>query len=119
VLKPGGWLYVSEPVYAGPLNELVRIYNDEGVVRAQAQAALDRAVAGGRWRQVGEYRFETPVHFADFADFEHRMMRPSFADHRIDADQLARTAALFAPHQRPGGAHFARPMHVRLLRRVA
>ena len=44
VLRPGGHLYVSEPVYAGPLNELVRLFNDEGVVRAAAQSALDEAL---------------------------------------------------------------------------
>ena len=49
VLRPCGWLYVSEPVYAGQLNELIRLFNDEGEVRAAAQAALDRAVASGRW----------------------------------------------------------------------
>jgi len=119
VLKPGGWLYVSEPVYAGALNELVRVFNDEGVVRAEAQRALDRAIAGGRWVQAAEHRFETPVHFADFADFERRMMRPTFADHAIDEERLARTAALYAPHQGPDGARFMRPMHVRLLRRCA
>ncbi len=48
VLRPGGYLYVSEPVYAGPLNEIVRLYNDEGVVRAAAQAALDRALSAPR-----------------------------------------------------------------------
>ena len=40
VLKPGGTLYVSEPVYAGPFNEIVRIFHDEGVVRAAAHDAL-------------------------------------------------------------------------------
>ena len=49
VLRPGGWLYVSEPVYAGALNELIRLFNDEAEVRAAAQAALDRAVASGLW----------------------------------------------------------------------
>jgi SAM-dependent methyltransferase len=47
VLRPGGWLYVSEPVHAGALNELIRIFNDEDRVRAAAQAALDRAPACG------------------------------------------------------------------------
>ena len=43
VLRRGGHLYVSEPVFDGALNEVVRVFNDEGVVRAAAQAALDAA----------------------------------------------------------------------------
>ena len=117
VVHPDGWLYVSEPVYDGPLNEIVRAYNDEGVVRAAAQQALDRAVASGRWRTADERRFVTPVRFRDFEDFERRMMRPTFADHRIDDAMLERVRALYAPHQRDDGATFVRPMHVRLLRR--
>ena len=45
VLKPGGHLYVSEPVYAGPLNRIVRLFNDEGPVRTAAQHALDQVPA--------------------------------------------------------------------------
>jgi len=117
VLRPGGHLYVSEPVYAGPLNELVRLFNDEGVVRTAAQSALDEALRGGTWQQVAERRFATPVVFKDFADFEQRMMRPTFADHRIDDAKLAQVGAAFAPHCAAQGACFTRPMHVRLLRR--
>ncbi|WP_312843701.1 class I SAM-dependent methyltransferase [Diaphorobacter nitroreducens] len=119
VLRPGGHLYVSEPVYEGALNEIVRLYNDEGIVRAAAQAALDRALAvRGTWEQVAQRRFDLPVHFEDFAQFERRMMNPTFADHRIDAPLRERVAAAFAPHCTMQGAHFVRPMHVRLLRRV-
>jgi SAM-dependent methyltransferase len=118
VLRPGGHLYVSEPVYAGPLNELIRHFNDEGVVRAAAQAALDEALRSGPWTQLAERRFAVPVRFADFADFERRMMRPTFADHHIDAAMLATVGAAFAPHCGPDGAHFTRPMHLRLLRRA-
>lgn len=117
VLRPGGWLYVSEPVYAGALNELIRPFNDEGVVRAAAQAALDRALASGNWQAAAEQRFETPVRFASFDEFEQRMMRPTFADHGIDAAMIERVRALYLPHQRADGAHFTRPMHVRLLRK--
>ena len=119
VLCPGGHLYVSEPVYAGPFNELIRLFNDEGVVRAAAQAAVDDALRSGLWTQVAERRFAMRSRFADFADFEKRHMRPTFADHRIDDAMLAKAGAAFAPHCGPDGAHFLRPMHVRLLRRQA
>jgi SAM-dependent methyltransferase len=118
VLRPGGHLYVSEPVYGGAFNEVIRVFNDEGVVRAAAQAALDEALRSGAWVQVAECRFEMPVRFRDFADFEQRMMRPTFADHRIDDDKLAAARAAFEPHVGPDGARFTRPMHVRLLRRL-
>jgi SAM-dependent methyltransferase len=119
VLRPGGWLYVSEPVYAGPLNELIRLFNDEREVRDAAQRALDDALRSGAWEAAAERRFATPVHFDDFADFEQRMMRPTFADHRIDDAMLAAVRERFAPHAGPQGASFTRPMHVRLLRRRA
>jgi SAM-dependent methyltransferase len=119
VLRPGGHLYVSEPVYAGPFNEVVRLFNDEGVVRAAAQAALDAALrSGGPWTQVAERRFAMRSRFADFDDFEKRHMRPTFADHRIDEAKLAEVRAAFVPHCGPQGAHFLRPMHVRLLQRA-
>jgi SAM-dependent methyltransferase len=117
VLRPRGYLYVSEPVYGGPLNEVIRLFNDEGVVRAAAQAAVDAALGTGVWEQVAQRFFETPVSFKDFADFEQRMMRPSFADHRIDDAKLAAVGAAFARHMGSDGAHFTRPMHVRVLRK--
>ncbi len=118
VLRPRGLLYVSEPVYAGPLNVVVRLFNDEGVVRAAAQAALDAALARGAWETVAERRFEVPVHFADFADFELRMMRPTYADHHLDEAKVRTVESAFRPHCGADGAHFTRPMHVRLLRRT-
>jgi SAM-dependent methyltransferase len=118
VLRPGAFFYVSEPIYGGALNALVRLYNDEGVVRPAAQAALDRALAsGGRWEALAERRFAQPVHFADFDDFAQRMMFPSFADHQIDDALLAQARAAYAPHQRADGASLVRPLHVRVLRR--
>ncbi len=119
VLRPGGYLYVSEPIYAGPMNEVIRLFNDEGVVRAAAQAALDAALLTGAWEAVTERRFATPVQFRDFADFEQRMMRPTYADHQLDDAKIATVRAVFEPHCGPDGAHFTRPMHVRLLRRRA
>jgi SAM-dependent methyltransferase len=118
VLRTGGHLYVSEPVYAGPFNDVIRLFNDEGVVRAKAQAALDDAIRSGAWVQAAECRFQMSVRFRDFADFEERLMRPTFADHHLDDAKVREVRAAFEPHLRGGGAHFVRPMHVRLLRRL-
>ena len=118
VLRPGGYLYVSEPVFGGEMNEVVRLFNDEEAVRAAAQAALDTALSSDVWEQAAERRFDMTVRFRDFADFEQRLMRPTFADHQLDEAKVAEVAAVFARYSGPEGAVFRRPMHVRLLRRV-
>jgi SAM-dependent methyltransferase len=117
VLRPDGHLYVSGAGVCGSFNDVVRLYNEEGAVRAAAQAALDEALKSDDWAQVADVRFEMPVHFKDFAAFEQRMMRPTFADHQIDEMKLAQVRAAFAPHCGPQGASFSRLMHARLLRR--
>jgi hypothetical protein len=59
-----------------------------------------------------------PVHYADFNEFEQRMMRPTFADHALTDELIQCVSVAFAPHCGPQGADFVRPMHVRLLRRM-
>lgn len=118
VVKPGGWFYVSEPIFGGALNEIVRLYNDENTVRRAAQAALDRALASGQhWEATTERRFAQPAHFKDWAEFEQRMLYPSFVDHYITPTLADRVRAAFLKHMTADGAHFVRPLHVRLLRR--
>lgn len=116
VLRPGGWLYVSEPVYAGPLNEIMRLFNDEGVVRAAAQQALDAALLNGSWQAAAERRFAMPVYFTDFASFEKRMMQPTYANHQIEAPLREAIRQRFESNMGPDGVRLTRPMHVRLLR---
>jgi len=119
VLRPGGMLYVSEPVFAGSLNEVIRLFNDEQTVRAAAQDALRRAEASVRWEAAGEVWFETLVQFRDFEQFCQRMIDVSFAERRLDEATLAEVRRRFEPHMTPEGARFVRPMRVNLLRRRA
>ena len=44
VLRPAGLLYVSEPVYAGGFNDIVRLFHDEKAQRTAAYRALIEAV---------------------------------------------------------------------------
>lgn len=118
VLRPGGHLYVSEPMFEGSLNQVTRLYNDEQTVRAAAQSTLDTAIANGTWTEVARRHFVVPVHFADFADFEIRMVQQTYADHRLSADTLARVRQTFEPNLGATGADFLQPMFVRLLQPV-
>jgi ubiquinone/menaquinone biosynthesis C-methylase UbiE len=117
VLKTGGLLYVSEPVFAGELNEVIRLFHDEQTVRRAAYAAIGRAVESGDWEQVVETTFDMPVVFRDFADFEQRIIQVTFADHRLDEATAALVRQRFDQHMGSSGAHFVRPMRVNLLRK--
>lgn len=65
VARPGGTVYVQEPIAAGGFFELLRLVDDETEVRALAQAALARAGAAGL-RLERELRFDAPIALPDF-----------------------------------------------------
>jgi ubiquinone/menaquinone biosynthesis C-methylase UbiE len=117
VLVPGGLLYVSEPVFAGPFNEIVRLFHDEEVVRKAAYAALQRAISTGLFSCVTEKSFDTPLAFADFDDFFKRIVKVTHSDLTLTGERLAEVQRRFAGHVGAGGARFVRPMRVNLLRK--
>ncbi len=117
VLVPGGVAAFSEPVYAGEFNALMTIFHDEKRVREAAFAALGRAVAAGRFELVAE-RFHTAERrFADFADFERRMIGVTHTAHRLTPEQLDAARERFARTATPEGALFHQPMRVDVLRK--
>ena len=117
VLKPGGWLYVSEPVFAGELNDVVKLFHDEERVRAAAYDAVKRAPRDGVLREEREIHFMAPVAFRDFAEFENKTIRATHTHHHLSDELLARVRAQFERHMTPDGAKFIRPMRVNLLRK--
>ena len=119
VLVPGGLLYVSEPVFAGAFNEVVRLFHDEGAVRAAALDAMRRAVAGGLFEEVDERHFDMPLAFRDFDDFFDRIVRVTHSDITLKGERLEEVRRRFEAHMTPSGARFVRPMRVNLLRRPA
>jgi SAM-dependent methyltransferase len=117
VLRPGGWLYVCEPVYAGAYNDVMRLFHDEGRVRELALQAIERAVVSGMFRRRRRVEFSTPVSFVDFEDFRRRKMNPSHSALSFDAATLQAVRATFEAHLAPRGAHFSCPMRVDVLSR--
>ncbi len=115
VLSPGGWLYVSEPVFAGDFNEVMRVFHDEERVRAAARVALGRAAGRGRLQPAGERLFDAPIAFRDFEDFLDRMVRVTHTDLDLAGARLEEVRRRFGAHLGPGGARFERPMRVSLM----
>ena len=119
VLRPGGLAYISEPVYAGAFNDLLRLFHDEKRVREAAFEAVRQSVAAGRLELVRQIFFAAPAHYESFAAFEDRMIRVTHTEHRIDDGLYRRIREGFQSHMTPDGAHFLNPTRVDLLRRPA
>lgn len=115
VLADGGWLYISEPVYAGEFNEVMRLFRDEGVVRAAAYEAIGRAGRSGRWGLMTEAIVDVPLRFRDFDDFFERMaVRAGMS---VPDDVLPAVRERFGRSLGDDGARFLRPLRVNLLRK--
>jgi SAM-dependent methyltransferase len=119
VLVPGGLAYISEPVFAGEYNEIMRIFHDEERVRAAAFAAIAHSVESGALEFVTERFFNTPLRFDDFAHFEDRVLGVTHTQHRLTESQLGAVRERFMRHVTPQGVKFLQPMRVDLLRKPA
>jgi ubiquinone/menaquinone biosynthesis C-methylase UbiE len=118
VLKPGGLAWISEPVYAGEFNEILRLFHDEKRVREAAFAAVRKAVEDGRFALVKQRFFSTPGHFDNFEQFEERVIRVTHSDHRLSAELLDTVRNKFAAHLTAQGANFRNPLRVDILRKA-
>lgn len=118
VLKPGGLAWISEPVYAGEFNEILRLFHDEQAVRETAFAAVRRAVDSERFSLVRQRFFATPGHFDNFEQFEERVIRVTHMNHRLAPAQHAAVRRQFEMHMTAQGADFRNPLRVDILRKI-
>jgi SAM-dependent methyltransferase len=115
ILKPGGFLYVTEPLFAGDFNHILRLFHDEQGVRAAAFAALVAAVEDGLFELGAEAFYLAPSSFRDFADFEQRIIGATHTAHRLTPEVHAAVRERFAAHCGEDGARFRNPMRADVL----
>jgi ubiquinone/menaquinone biosynthesis C-methylase UbiE len=118
VLKAGGLAWISEPVYAGEFNEILRIFHDEREVRGAAFSAVRRAIDNGRFQLVRQHFFSTPGHFDSFEQFEERIIRVTHTDHQLTPELHDTVRRKFEAHLTSKGANFQNPLRVDILRKV-
>lgn len=119
VLKAGGHAYLSEPVFAGELNEIVRIFNDEEIVRRAAFEAVQRAVQKKLFDLATETFFLVPVIYRDFAEFQKKHFQVTHSERNITEAQRNAVERLFNTHLGPDGVKLTQQIRVDLLRKAA
>lgn len=118
VLKPGGLAYISEPVFAGNFNNVLKLFHNEEAERQAAFEALQRAIETGDFALKDELFFNTPNHFVDFAEFEQRIINVTHTDHQLETGLMQEVKAAFDKYMTPDGAHFENPVRVDLLEKI-
>jgi len=119
VLKPGGIAYISEPVFAGDFNEVLRLFHDEYIVREAAFAAEQRAVDAGKLTLQSQNFFLQPMHFENFTQFEEQVLKVTHTEHKLSAETLEKVRTKFNEYMAQEGVNFHMPIRVDLLAKVA
>lgn len=117
VLKPGGLVYVSEPIAEGLFYQTCRPIDDEAEVRTAAYNALKSTTL---LKPVEEFRYIHTVVMRDYEAFRDRIISANAEREERFAAQDAEMRALFAANGRPnpdGAMEFDQPMRVNLLRK--
>jgi ubiquinone/menaquinone biosynthesis C-methylase UbiE len=117
VLKPGGHAYISEPIFAGDFNEVLRLFHDEQKVREAAFATVKKAVEEDMFELVEQKFFNSPMRFADFAEFESNTIKATHSEHKLDEALYQLVKQRFEQHVGDDGANFLMPIRVDLLKK--
>jgi len=119
VLRPGGAVYIAEPLAEGDFFELTSLVEDEREVRAAAQRVIADAPAAGLDR--GEtIEYDVRLCLAGLDAFAARLVSVDPARGEVFEERKALMAEAFArlgePGERPGERCFLVPMRVDVLR---
>ena len=121
VIRPGGAVYVAEPLAEGDFFELTRVVDDETEVRAAAQATLAEASRAGLHRAT-TVDYDVPLLVAGMPALRARVLaadpgRASRFDER-SAELASAFERLGEPGEHAGERRFLQPMRADLLRPV-
>jgi len=117
VLKPGGYAYISEPVFAGDFNDLLKMFHNEGRVRLAAFDAVKLTVDAGLLSLERQCFFNAPMHFDNFGDFEEKILKVTHTDHRLSDELYTQVKQQFESHMGQNGTDFRMPIRIDLLRK--
>jgi len=115
VLKPDGKVYISEPVFAGEFNQILRLFHDEEIVRKAAFDTVVKSVEKGDLKLVDEIFFSTERVYKNFSEFEELVINVTHNNHQLSQQMMKQVEAMFMKHMQTDGAKFLTPIRVDLL----
>jgi ubiquinone/menaquinone biosynthesis C-methylase UbiE len=118
VLKPGGIAYISEPVFKGYFNEVLRIFHDEEEVRKLAYCAINRSINSKELLSVAELFFNVKILFENFDVFEEKIIKVTHTHHELSSELIQKVKDKFLVNMTDGGATFLMPIRVNLLKKI-
>jgi ubiquinone/menaquinone biosynthesis C-methylase UbiE len=117
VLRPGGLAYISEPVFHGDFNDILRLFHDEEAVREAAFNTIKNAADKNLFTLQEEVFFNVPLLFEDFDQFDRLIINVTHNDHQLSPELYQKVKDEFALKMQPDGAKFLMPIRVDLLRK--
>jgi ubiquinone/menaquinone biosynthesis C-methylase UbiE len=117
VLKPGGLVYISEPIFAGNFNEILRLFHDEQAVRLAAFEATRAAIDLGDFELLSQRFFNTVMQFENFDAFASRILQATHTEHRLSEELFAAVQKKFEDTLASDG-ELILPVRVDLLKKV-
>ncbi|MFT5350602.1 MAG: ubiquinone/menaquinone biosynthesis C-methylase UbiE [Planctomycetota bacterium] len=117
VLTPGGMVYISEPIFAGNFNDIIRLFHDEQHVRNAAFNAIQKSVKKVLFTLVDQLFFNVTVSFESFSDFEDKILNVTHTDLQLTEEIHREVKLRFEQQLIDSGAHFTAPMRVDLLQK--
>jgi len=119
VLKPGGIAYISEPIFAGDLNEIYRIFHDEEKVRYLAFEAIRKVVSSQKFSLKEQLFFNTPRMYESYEQFYDQVAGISYNDFQLSDSLLEKIEWKFKQMVTKNGGEFITPIRVDLLQKPA
>ena len=117
VLKPGGMAYISEPIFDGDFNEVLRLFHDEEKVRESAYRAIEKSITDENFILADEIFFNTPMVFESFEEFERKIINVTHTNHKLSPELHQRVTNQFSLNMQDDGAKFLIPIRVDLLKK--
>jgi ubiquinone/menaquinone biosynthesis C-methylase UbiE len=117
VLKPDGITYISEPIFAGEFNEVLRLFHDEEAVRKAAFEAIKKTVNDKVFTLVDELFFNTPATFDNFEQFEEIVIGVTHSKHQLSDELYASVKQKFEHYHAINSGNFLIPIRVDILQK--
>lgn len=116
VLKPHGLAYISEPVFSGDFNNVLRLFHDEQKIRQAAFNAVKKVVDDGLFTLEDEIFFKMPLNFENFAQFEAKVIGATHSEHQLSAGLLSQVEEKFNHEFAHNQGNFLIPIRIDLLK---